>query len=105
MQISLERDGGRAERPVYRQIADQIQQEIESARLEAGARLPTIRELARTLGVNRDTVSQAYDALAEAGLLESTVGRGTFVAARRANGSAHAFQPVFPGLVERLLAF
>jgi len=106
MQISLERDGGRDERPVYRQIADQIRREIESARLEAGARLPTIRELARTLGVNRDTVAQAYDALAEAGLLESTVGRGTFVAApAKSNGHSHAFQPVFPALVERLLAF
>ena len=106
MQISLERDGGRDERPVYRQIADQIQQEIESARLEAGARLPTIRELAKTLGVNRDTVSQAYDALAEAGLLESTVGRGTFVAApAKPNADGHAFQPIFPSLVERLLAF
>ena len=106
MQISLERDGERDERPVYRQIADQIQGEIEAARLEAGARLPTIRELARTLGVNRDTVAQAYDALAEAGLLESTVGRGTFVAApAKANGNGHAFQPSFPPLVDRLLAF
>ncbi|HEX5067415.1 MAG TPA: PLP-dependent aminotransferase family protein [Myxococcota bacterium] len=106
MRISLSRDGERGERPVYRQIADQIQGEIEAARLEAGARLPTIRELARTLGVNRDTVAQAYDALAEAGLLESTVGRGTFVAApAKTNGNGHAFQPSFPPLVDRLLAF
>ena len=39
MRISLERDGGRDERPVYRQIADQIQAEISEARLEVGARL------------------------------------------------------------------
>src|SRR5512139_2426412 len=106
MRISLERDGGRDERPVYRQIADQIQGEIESARIEAGARLPTIRELARELRVNRDTVAQAYETLAEAGMLESTVGRGTFVAApAKQNGGAHPFQPSFPALVERLLAF
>ena len=106
MRISLERDGERNERPVYRQIADQIQGEIEAARLEVGARLPTIRDLARTLGVNRDTVAQAYEALAEAGLLEATVGRGTFVAApAKTNGNGHAFQPTFPALVDRLLAF
>ena len=106
MRISLERNRGSDERPVYRQIADQIQGEIESARLEVGARLPTIRDLARELRVNRDTVAQAYDALAEAGLLESTVGRGTFVAVpAKTNGNGHAFQPSFPALVDRLLAF
>ena len=41
--------------------------EIESGGCEAGARLPTIRELARELGVNRDTVALAYDALARGG--------------------------------------
>ena len=40
MRIALERNGARDERPVYRQIADQIRGEIEAARLEAGARLP-----------------------------------------------------------------
>src|SRR5262245_48591106 len=103
MRISLERDGGRDERPVYRQIADQIQAEIAEARLEVGARLPTIRELARELGVNRDTVAQAYEALAEAGMLESTVGRGTFVAAPAANG--HPWSGSFSPVVDRLLAF
>jgi DNA-binding transcriptional MocR family regulator len=105
MQISLDRDGARDERPVYRQIADQIRAEIAEARLPAGARLPTIRELARSLGVNRDTVAQAYDALAEAGMLESTVGRGTFVAIPAAPAPAQPWSPTFPPLVDRLLAF
>jgi DNA-binding transcriptional MocR family regulator len=106
MRIALDRDGSRDERPVYRQIAEQIRGEIESAQLEVGARLPPIRDLAKSLGVNRDTVAQAYETLVEAGVLESTVGRGTFVAAaHRQNGSAAPFQPSFPPLVERLLAF
>jgi DNA-binding transcriptional MocR family regulator len=106
MRISLERDTTRDERPVYRQIADQIRGEIERARLAAGDRLPPIRDLARSLGVNRDTVALAYESLARAGVLESTVGRGTFVAAPRApRAEAPGFQPVFSGLVERLLAF
>lgn len=106
MRIALERDGSRDGRPVYRQIADQIRNEIESAHLAVGARLPTIRELARELRVNRDTVALAYETLAEIGVVESTVGRGTFVAAPaspRSNG--HGFEPTFSPLVDRLLAF
>ena len=45
----------------------------------AGDRLPAIRHLASQLDVNRDTVALAYEALAAAGLVESAVGRGTFV--------------------------
>jgi GntR family transcriptional regulator/MocR family aminotransferase len=85
MQIDLDRRGN-GSTPVYRQIADHIRREIEAGRLDPGARLPTIRELARSLGVNRDTVSLAYDELAAEGRLEATVGRGTFV--RGAPGAA-----------------
>ncbi len=65
--------------PVYQEIASQLRVQIESGEVEAGTRLPTIRSLASVLGVNRDTVSLAYESLASAGLVESTVGRGTFV--------------------------
>ncbi len=101
MQISLAREtaGGV---PVYRQIASQIHGEIDAARLRPGSRLPPIRSLARQLGVNRDTVAQAYEELVAAGLLESTVGRGTFV---RTPAPGEPFQPVLSGLTERLLDF
>ena len=65
--------------PVYRRIADRLRGEIQDGHLAPGARLPTIRGLAAELGVHRDTVALAYDELARAGLVESTVGRGTFV--------------------------
>lgn len=65
--------------PVYRQIAEQIRDQIQAGELLGGARLPPIRQLASDLGVNRDTVSLAYDALSTEGLLEAVVGRGTFV--------------------------
>jgi len=79
MPLMLERDSLRDGRPVYRQIADHFLAEIGCGRLVTGARLPAIRDLARSLEVNRDTVALAYDALANAGAVESTVGRGTFV--------------------------
>lgn len=79
--------------PVYRQIAEQIRQQVEAGELRAGDRLPPIRTLARTLGVNRDTVSLAYEALAGDGLLEAQVGRGTFVRARRPSAAAPETPP------------
>jgi GntR family transcriptional regulator/MocR family aminotransferase len=106
MHISLERDSARDRRPVYRQIADQIRAQIEATRLTAGEKLPPIRDLARDLGVNRDTVALAYEALAEAGMVESSVGRGTFVSEAGRNGEPVApFDPAFSPLTDRLIAF
>ncbi|HET8630895.1 MAG TPA: GntR family transcriptional regulator, partial [Thermomicrobiales bacterium] len=49
-------------------------------RLDAGARLPSTRVLAGTLGVSRTTTALAYDLLLQEGYLESRVGDGTRVA-------------------------
>lgn len=45
---------------------------------EAGARVPSIRDLMRRFGVSQAIVSRAFDALREQGLISSEVGRGTF---------------------------
>jgi GntR family transcriptional regulator len=66
--------------PAYAQIEDQLAARIESGELGAGERLPPERELAKGLGVSRMTVRQALAALADRGLLDRGVGRGTFVA-------------------------
>jgi DNA-binding transcriptional regulator YhcF (GntR family) len=68
MRISLQRDNG-AEQPVYRQIAAQIRRQIDEQKLAAGARLPAIRDLAKSLKVHRDTVAPAYEELASAGVV------------------------------------
>jgi DNA-binding transcriptional MocR family regulator len=68
--------------PLYRQIADHLRGEIEAGRLAAGSRLPSIRELARDLGVNLVTAVAAYRELVRMGLAGGQVGRGTFVRTR-----------------------
>lgn len=78
--------------PVYQQIADQIRDQVEKGLLTPGERLPPIRELARELGVNRDTVSSAYETLAAEGVIDARVGRGTFVRGLRPRREA----PVAP---------
>jgi DNA-binding transcriptional MocR family regulator len=77
MQISLNRG---SPQPLYTQLAQDIQRRIRSGALPPGARLPTVRELARQLGVTRLTVHTAYSELQAGGWVEATVGRGTFVA-------------------------
>ncbi len=67
--------------PLYQQITEQIRALIQSGALPPGDRLPTVRQLAADLGLTRLTIHSAYTELQAQGLIESFVGRGTFVAA------------------------
>lgn len=63
-------------------IADTLREEITLGAYAPGARLPTEAELAVRFGVNRHTLRRALAALAEAGVVVSRRGAGSFVAAR-----------------------
>ncbi|HUW63624.1 MAG TPA: PLP-dependent aminotransferase family protein [Spirochaetia bacterium] len=76
MNIFLDRTHGE---PLYLQIRNQIRQLILCGSLPPGYRLPSERGLAGLLGVNRSTVTGAYQELEADGLVESRVGRGTTV--------------------------
>ena len=65
--------------PLYRQLGVYLQRLIETGDLLPGDRLPPTRELAAKLGLNRTTVSAAYDLLEESGMIKGSVGRGSFV--------------------------
>jgi len=65
--------------PLYRQLHEQIAVKIRSGELPRGERLPATRELAGLLGLNRTTVSAAYEMLESEGLIACQVGRGSFV--------------------------
>src|ERR1035438_923288 len=68
-----------SEIPLYKQLFEQISAEIRAGRLATGDRLPPTRELAGQLGLNRTTVSAAYELLEAEGLIAGQVGRGSFV--------------------------
>lgn len=93
--------------PVYRQIAEQIRLQVEQGELLPGDRLPPIRELARDLGINRDTVGTAYETLAAEGVVDARVGRGTFVRGLRprARATAAPIEPQLSDAAERLIEF
>ncbi len=66
--------------PISRQIIGQIAMLCASGKLEPGERLPSVRELARELAVNQNTILRVYERLVSDGLLEMRHGQGTFVA-------------------------
>jgi len=68
-----------SDKPRYLAIADAIADDIQSGRLAASDRLPPQRKLARRLHIDFTTVARGYVEAQKRGLIESRVGRGTFV--------------------------
>jgi GntR family transcriptional regulator len=65
--------------PIYEQLVLEIQRLVERGLFQSEKQLPPVRELARDLGVNFNTVARAYRILEEQGLVSVQHGRGTFV--------------------------
>src|ERR1700694_3181599 len=65
--------------PIYLQIKESVRTLIVQGTLNPGERLPSTRQLAGKLGINRMTVEAAFSQLEADGLVSSHVGRGTFV--------------------------
>jgi len=68
--------------PTYQQVIQGLKIEIISERLKGGDRLPPIRELAKILKLNPNTVAKAYYTLEEEGFVESRPGSGNWVKSR-----------------------
>ena len=66
--------------PAYRQLYEQLSQQILSGELPPGTTLPPIRTVSKELGVSVITVRNAWDELISDGLIESRTGSGCFVA-------------------------
>ena len=62
-----------------RGIAAAVSRLITSGELAPGSRLPTVRDLARQLGISPTTVSEAWRTLADVGAIDARGRRGTFV--------------------------
>ena len=69
-------------KPIYEQITSQIKAMIMSGELQAGESIPSMRALAKSIHVSVITVQKAYEDLQRDGFINTTVGRGSFVAAR-----------------------
>lgn len=69
----------RSSSPRYMAIADLIEMDLRSGVLAVGDRLPPQRELAKRLNIDFTTVARGYVEAQKRGLVDSHVGRGTFV--------------------------
>lgn len=66
--------------PICRQVCDQIKLAVVSGRLQAGEKMPSIRDLAQSLKVNPTTVVRIYNELAHEGIVTVRQGQGAFIA-------------------------
>ena len=70
--------------PIYRQLRNQFREAVARGKLRPEERLPSVRELSRTLVVNPNTIARVYTELEREGLLNTRPGRGVFVARPKA---------------------
>ncbi len=75
-------DPGSSE-PLFQQIVNRVKQAVALGRLRPGDRLPSVRELARELVINPNTIARAFRELEGEGVTLSRRGSGTFVAERK----------------------
>ena len=70
-------------RPVYVQLVNQIKEQIQRGSLKPGDELPSVRELASSLGINMHTVRRAYGVLRDQKILVFRLGKQAKVARLR----------------------
>ena len=74
--------------PIWLQLRHRLVYLIESGLFEEGERLPTVRELSVSLGINYNTVSKVYQDIERDGYINSKRGKGTFVSQIASRGEA-----------------
>lgn len=69
-----------AHKPIYLQICDQIGDRILKEELNPDDRIPSVRELGASLGVNPNTIMRSYEQLQNSGIIYNKRGIGYFIA-------------------------
>jgi 2-aminoadipate transaminase len=83
--------------PIYRQLYEALKHSIMTGELRPGDRIAPTRELAQEMGLNRATVSAAYELLEADGLISGQVGRGSFVQSREISfATSRPSEDLFP---------
>lgn len=84
---------------IYEQVMDQLKEQIMTGQMATGEKLPSVRELSKSITVNPNTVQKAYRELERQGYVYTTSGVGTFVADR---SEIHADLPALQKAQENL---
>ena len=91
-----------SDRPVYRQIMDQIKRDIALGRLIKNEKLPTVRQLAVQIALNPNTIAKAYRQLEQEGIIVTKAGAGAFVANLDSNLSRSVRKKLISEELERI---
>ncbi|MFD3993205.1 GntR family transcriptional regulator [Streptomyces sp. NPDC058548] len=78
----------------YQQLVQQVKHALRLGLLKEGDRLPTVKEVARQMAVNPNTVLKAYRELEHEGLVAARPGVGTFVTRTLADGTLASHGPL-----------
>ncbi|MBQ2751997.1 MAG: GntR family transcriptional regulator [Oscillospiraceae bacterium] len=78
--------------PIYEQLVHNITEQVVKKVLLPDEPLPSVRTLARDLGINPNTVQKAYHELEQRGIIYHSAGRGSFVAPTEELADAMAMQ-------------
>lgn len=89
--------------PLYRQISARIRRLIAIGALRPGDRLPTVREMAASVRVNRNTAARAIQQLEMEGLVSTRVGKGTFVSDEAASSGRAELERQIDSHIDELL--
>ena len=68
-----------SELPIYAQIKEQLKEQILNGQIPEGSTLPSIRQLAKEVGVSVITTTRAYSDLEEEGFIATMQGKGSVV--------------------------
>ena len=68
-----------SDKPIYKQIVDQIKSMISKNLLQEGDKLQSVREFSKMLGVNVSTIQKAFQQLESEKIIITIVGKGTFI--------------------------
>jgi len=101
MIFRIDADDGLA---IYDQIVRQIKYAIASGTLAPGEWIPSVRELARQLTVNPNTIQRAYQQLQADGVLEPVRGRGLAVCRTAVKGCVAERQALVLERLEQVIA-
>jgi GntR family transcriptional regulator / MocR family aminotransferase len=83
-------------KPIHEQLRRHMRELILTGGIAPGARLPAQRQLARDLGLSRNTITDVFETLTSEGLLESRIGAGTFVVNHPLGGARRLTAPADP---------
>lgn len=89
----------KSRKSIYEQVMDQLKEQIMTGQMATGDKLPSVRELSKSITVNPNTVQKAYRELERQGYVYTTSGVGTFVADR---SEIHADLPALQKAQENL---